>query len=112
MVVGLGCMLVSFLESRLVIGQGFVTRFVCLLGCVRVVSAVPASPLVMIARHRSESIILVSEGWGVGGSVGQTSYVFWLSCGQLGHLMKKMGQIARRTSQKLQWVSDPLWEWQ
>ena len=58
------------------IGQGFVTQFVCLLGCVRVVSAVPASPLVMIARHRSESIILVSEGWGVGGSVGQTSYVF------------------------------------
>ena len=33
MVVGLGCMRVSFSESRLVIGQGFVTRFVCLLGC-------------------------------------------------------------------------------
>ena len=69
-------MLVGILDSRVLTGLIGVTQFVRLVELVGVGLAKPVPLLVMMASQRSESIILVRAGCGVGGSIGQRSCVF------------------------------------
>ena len=68
--IGLEWLLVGFSDSSVLTGLIGVMQFVRLVEYVGVVLAKPVLLLVMMASQRSESIILVRAGCGVGGSIG------------------------------------------